>query len=194
MTNWLLFACFRVSDRLGELMLKKSGTQPPPIGDSKSGCLRAVFWLGRFGLTDADVGPEADAARQEARATNGDAARLSACATSAELRSHPRWMTTIRSTTRKLSRPGNGRVDPAIYVLSGFYLQRTRRSQALRGVRCVTALITKRIKKQFIRERIGRILDFGNLGQRGACAVAPTAGWLYRPFQGSSREWQATHG
>ena len=47
-------------------------------------------------------------------ATNGDTARFPAFATSAELRSHPRWMSTIRRATRKLSRPGNGRVDPAI--------------------------------------------------------------------------------
>ena len=61
----------------------------------------------------------------------------------------------------------NGRVDPAIDVLSGFYLQCTRRCQGLRGVGYLTALITKRIKKSFIRERIGRILEFGNLGSEG---------------------------
>ena len=46
-----------------------------------------------------------------------------ACATGASVatrRSHPRGMTTHAESNSKLSRPGNGRVGPVIYVLSGF--------------------------------------------------------------------------
>ena len=64
----------------------------------------------------------------------------------------------------------------------------------------MTSLITKRLKKSFIGERIGRILDFDKLGQERQGEQRLLTGGLLRPrdgcisFSGFSRRWQVTHG